>query len=58
MSQREITMYVLRKGKNIITATENREYALTMQFLSGGEITKEQVLWNMRSEYIYYDINV
>lgn len=58
MAQREITMYVLRKGKEIITATENREYALTMQFFKGGEITKEQVSWKVMSEYIYCDINV
>lgn len=58
MNQREITMYVLRKGKEIVTATENREYALTMQFLRGGEIEKEPVSWKVASEYSFYDINI
>lgn len=34
-------MYVVRKGSEVVIATESKDKALTMQFLSGGKITKE-----------------
>lgn len=37
------TMYIVRKGKEVVIATESREKAKTMQMLKGGVLTKEEV---------------
>lgn len=37
------TMYIVRKGKEVVIATENKEKAKTMQLLKGGVMTKEEV---------------
>lgn len=36
-------MYIVRKGKEVVIATESREKAKTMQMLKGGVLTKEEV---------------
>lgn len=41
---KEVNMYVLRKGKNVLISSTNREKVLSEQFFHGGEITKEKVM--------------
>lgn len=36
-------MYIVRKGSEVVIATESKDKALTTQFLSGGKLTKEEV---------------
>lgn len=42
--------YVVRKGSEVVIATESKDKALTMQFLSGGKITKEEVSYIKSSQ--------
>lgn len=42
--EKEVNLYVLRKGKDVIIANRNKERVLNEQFFRGGTITKEKVL--------------
>lgn len=41
---KEVNMYVLRKGKDVLISSTNREKVLSEQFFHGGKITKEKVM--------------
>lgn len=39
----EVSMYVLRKGKEVVTADTSIDKVKNLQFFRGGEISKEKV---------------
>ena len=48
--EQEVNLYVLRKGKEVVISSTNREKVLSEKFFRGGEITKEKVMVRVPSQ--------